>query len=846
MPILLKLGPIAVGRDEAYVYPVISEEGPVILEARNDKEAVAAALRKWGKDGVQCDQRLSAAAKKAGFQVAELDPPLRLLKALLAIGLDHGEYLPMQTPALLGSLLQAALRFTAAEPWDVIEGGTPVRVRVSGSPARDYEAAVMGAQGEQYGVALYSPGGIEQLLRGVEAGDEPGLARLNALSLLLEDQPAWVADAVKDATGVSLVPQVMRIVRGKPAAATPQEVASLVAVLEALTDLADGGTGKGECNVGPRATARVASGGALEVVPSAAAKVGRNDPCPCGSGQKFKKCHGAAGGAKVPSGPQQSGWHDVDARLVEELEERLEKQEGRDWRQDAANPLYGQREAWAGLLLPWALYDRRREGGKSTAAAFLEERGANLSPTERAWLSAQVGARWDVWEVLSVRADEGLLEVMGLCSGVWATVRDVGASRALVFRDAVLGRIVRVEGEAEALFGGTHARPLPPAKAHDALERAKDREDPGALLAAWDEIVGEWALNAASEGAVKNTDGHDVVFVEDLYDVAQGKEAALKERLATLPGAHPSGERGRAWEIDFVRKGNPMHATWKATLLGSARLSGKKLVVSSNSVERADALAVQVETAAAGALGRKKRKTTPAPAFPGGEAVYLDAQPFDALAGNPEVALRFMLRAWLDEPSPALEGRTPRQAVEDDAGRALVHGLLKDMEHSHARARDESQPDPAILRRELGLDLIGGRSPHHALEVALGAGRKMSETLIDFVAAIMPGDPNADDLRQALEVGTRVWNAVVTAGEKRRPPMKEALAALERDGVRLEPEKLEALVARKQESFGPDRRQVGRWAVNRRGPDEHSVWMEAVVPPELAKQAARAGIAPPG
>jgi len=24
------------------------------------------------------------------------------------------------------------------------------------------------------------------------------------------------------------------------------------------------------------------------------AKVGRNDPCPCGSGKKYKKCHGAA------------------------------------------------------------------------------------------------------------------------------------------------------------------------------------------------------------------------------------------------------------------------------------------------------------------------------------------------------------------------------------------------------------------------------------------------------------------------------------------------------------------------------------------------------------------------
>src|SRR3712207_7812363 len=29
-------------------------------------------------------------------------------------------------------------------------------------------------------------------------------------------------------------------------------------------------------------------------------KVGRNDPCPCGSGKKYKKCHGRADGG-VPS-----------------------------------------------------------------------------------------------------------------------------------------------------------------------------------------------------------------------------------------------------------------------------------------------------------------------------------------------------------------------------------------------------------------------------------------------------------------------------------------------------------------------------------------------------------------
>jgi preprotein translocase subunit SecA len=30
------------------------------------------------------------------------------------------------------------------------------------------------------------------------------------------------------------------------------------------------------------------------LTPNPYAGVGRNDPCPCGSGKKFKKCHGAA------------------------------------------------------------------------------------------------------------------------------------------------------------------------------------------------------------------------------------------------------------------------------------------------------------------------------------------------------------------------------------------------------------------------------------------------------------------------------------------------------------------------------------------------------------------------
>jgi preprotein translocase subunit SecA len=41
-----------------------------------------------------------------------------------------------------------------------------------------------------------------------------------------------------------------------------------------------------------RSLSEATSGGAAAAVDWSS--VGRNDPCPCGSGKKFKKCHGAA------------------------------------------------------------------------------------------------------------------------------------------------------------------------------------------------------------------------------------------------------------------------------------------------------------------------------------------------------------------------------------------------------------------------------------------------------------------------------------------------------------------------------------------------------------------------
>jgi preprotein translocase subunit SecA len=46
-----------------------------------------------------------------------------------------------------------------------------------------------------------------------------------------------------------------------------------------------------------RSAAGVQARGGIKQVQRTEAKVGRNDPCPCGSGKKYKKCHGAQGAA---------------------------------------------------------------------------------------------------------------------------------------------------------------------------------------------------------------------------------------------------------------------------------------------------------------------------------------------------------------------------------------------------------------------------------------------------------------------------------------------------------------------------------------------------------------------
>jgi preprotein translocase subunit SecA len=61
-------------------------------------------------------------------------------------------------------------------------------------------------------------------------------------------------------------------------------------------------------NRGLRTNAPTTTKGQRPVRKAAIETIGRNDPCPCGSGKKYKHCHGQAGAAPLP-GMQMSAPH---------------------------------------------------------------------------------------------------------------------------------------------------------------------------------------------------------------------------------------------------------------------------------------------------------------------------------------------------------------------------------------------------------------------------------------------------------------------------------------------------------------------------------------------------------
>jgi len=851
MPYIFKLGPVETDEGPSSFYFTLGEEGFHFIEGSDDVAALRQIAQREGKD-MLCEPALEAAASKLDLPTAELPDFFACTKATLAVSFSHGTLMEkVEDPPLLWELIQAAEAFELAQPWDIFGGDEAVEIEVEGALSRTFEACIMGQAGEEFGLALYfEKGSVARLARFSDEGRMEDVASLDSMVLLLDDEPQFVLDAVAAVSELSSAPLVMRMKRGEPKEVDEKEIRALIAALRAVADYCEDGKGRGESTSGRRTTARLRRVDSPEPEPPSAlpfARVGRNEPCPCGSGKKFKKCHLAT---EAPSAVQgAAALHDRDRRVTTTLMEYAVRRFGKERMKRHLVEPFGQRAPSPQLTESLACYVTPIEG-KPLAADYLEEKPAAVSEDDRAWMEAQLATGLGLWEVLRVEEGRGI-EAVDLLSSERRFIDEVRGSTGLWPRNLVLGRVVTFEGT--SVFCGVHDQPLRPRDAQSLVAKARDeRKAHGGqlpaprLLELWNEAVSSMALAAAATGKVTNTDGEAIRFVEQEFKLTEGDRDEVVARILAREEVHLDEDSPNATSLTFTRQGNAMHSSWKNTSLASVRITKTRLKLTANSVERADRFTELIQELLGRLAKRGSRKEQAPPDFRGHESVALDAQ---VLGSRPDPAfmVRDHLAAWLDEPVPALEGRSPRQAAQSESTREALHWLLKEMECVKPSADSTTPIDASWLRRELGLTELGEGSPHHELDLALGAGRKISETLLDFARPLFEDESAADEkqMKDSLGLAIIAWNAAVEQ-EERPAAIGEARRLLARSPSSATAlRRFDELVKRKRERFAHDRRIVGRYEVRKKR-GELGVKMEACVAPELAARLEAAGIRPDG
>lgn len=408
-----------------------------------------------------------------------------------------------------------------------------------------------------------------------------------------------------------------------------------------------------------------------------AAEVGRNQPCPCGSGKKYKVCHGRT--ARHPLG-------DRSLALWGKLE------------------TFAQRALWRGTLLQWARLFSGEEAehpetvryamGDSfvhgTAIVeggllenFLRLLGDLVPDDERTLLERWAETPLRVMEVQTVTAMRGLT-VRDLVTDEVLEIRDRRMTTQIRSMDLVLGRPLD-DGDGNLRFF------------HDPLSIARMRRGPLLRLlrdgAPVEHVITH--LFDRKPPTLQNTDGHELLECSSRHRLDQPDET-----WAALGAQHDV-------DGDRVVVHAPARSGGGRTVRGTYTRKGDEVVIETNSIERLRELQrmlLEVEPRAQLVSESTRPMEAPqdlrSPGVPGSAAGDMEVTP-EVL----EQIIHSQEDDWLSHPVPALGGSTPREAAANPSLRPELVALLDDFEWADREAPPGALTmDISRLRSELGLD----------------------------------------------------------------------------------------------------------------------------------------------
>ena len=399
--------------------------------------------------------------------------------------------------------------------------------------------------------------------------------------------------------------------------------------------------------------------------------VGRNDPCPCGSGRKFKACHL---NSPVIDPQKRVQW------MLSKVDRFMHAHHRHD-RYDRPATLATQafseglevddfiRMAGEPFIFELAMFE---DGG---VADFLAERGDLLSEEERDVYDLWSQASLALWEVMAVTRGE-TVELRDTRSGDHVEVFDRSVAGQFSAGDMILAR--PLPG-----FGSTWL---------SAVVLPIDLRERDALLELFDsgadaDSLAYWYGSRFRPPTIQTTEGEPAVFSEATLKPT-GDWRELGERLDQI------------YEADGDDVWRSMHAPGddgSRIVRATLTREGDQLRVSTNAVERLDRVLAE--------LGDEVELVERIESEMDWKAALSEASAGNFPDLDPEVReeiIGLMEDKWLGESIPALGGSTPREAANDPT-------RLEDLEALLRMIGDRDQTGPGMtmragsLRRKLGI-----------------------------------------------------------------------------------------------------------------------------------------------
>jgi hypothetical protein len=399
---------------------------------------------------------------------------------------------------------------------------------------------------------------------------------------------------------------------------------------------------------------------------------GRNRPCPCGSGRKFKVC------CYPPVVAPLAKRAELLYNLVATFAQRAPSEDRLGHLINAIGPNPQHALLCVDLLLTHEGFTER----------FLRARGAWLRDDERTlietWATTPLGA----FEIRSVRRGMGVTVRM-LPGGPSVDLPDRKFSTCVHHLDLLCGRL---------LSNGTdpHLLAIP---AFVSRDRRRDLLD---LLASNPSArqIAEF-LGPQPDPCLQNSDGHDYLAAELTLDLPDAESPWQRLSAGLAPTCDDTLERLAE------RDG-------KTVSLGQVTREGRRWTLTANSQERLAALEtlVRAEAPAAQEVSRHTERIGGEPPRDGRTVRTLIVDnylaPADPRMDHQQAGQEFLQRAtesWVDTPMSL--GMTPREAaLAGGEARTELEAILDDLQWSNDRNRERGRPSTMNvpwIREELGI-----------------------------------------------------------------------------------------------------------------------------------------------